>query len=619
VRGQPSAPIVRYKYAGGCLAEIHNSLGGLTRFRYDQARRLVQATDSRNYSFHWHYDANSGRCIKSYGDDGVLAGEAVYQGAQSTFTDPTGGQWHCKHYPDGALSHIVDPLGGVTQYIKDDDDRIALQIEPDGQEYTWLYDDTGKHIGRLSPFEELLPPEDEDPDPATALDHDGPETALEWLWGRGHASATLVMPRLPSSVLASLSPPPVLTSTSVYDGAGNVVQTTYAGGQTDAFQYDGEGNEVAHRDTRGNWWQQQVVSWNLVGAERTPLGSITQYGYSHLTECTFVIDANGNRTDYLRNAQQDIVEIVQNGKPYLRYKHTVGGTVLEELDGNDVTLVKYAADDRGLHTAATLATGETYTYAYDVYGNFIDASSSLHKVEQRHDERKLAADLRDGIGIEHEYDEDGVTLSVFFQKFRIEYTSDEKGVTVATPDGSEHQFWREADGTLARENGNGTGEAQAFDAEARLVSRACWRGQGFGANVTWACRYSYDLEGLLLEAFDSERGPTRYTYDADKRLITQQGPGGAPQEYRYDVGGNLSYTPAHGPIERLKDNLLAHSHAERFEYDDRQRLAKRIWHDGKETLYTYDSADQLVEVTWSDRPEKWRAAYDGLGPRCIPS
>ncbi len=132
--------------------------------------------------------------------------------------------------------------------------------------------------------------------------------------------------------------------------------------------------------------------------------------------------------------------------------------MLEELDGNDVTLVKYAADDRGLHTSAALASGEKYTYAYDAYGNFTDASSTLHKVEQRHDERKLAADLRDGLGIEHEYDQAGVRLSVFLQRFRIEYTSDEKGFTVETPDGSQHRFWREADSTLARENGNGTGK-----------------------------------------------------------------------------------------------------------------------------------------------------------------
>lgn len=614
-RGQPPAPMVRYGYAGGCLTEIHNSLGGVTRFRYDQARRLVQATDSRNYSFHWHYDARSGRCIKSYGDDGVLAGEAVYQGTQSTFTDPTGGQWHYKHYPDGALSHVVDPLGGVTQYVKDDSRRITLQIEPDGQEYVWLYDDDGKHVGRLSPFEELLPPEDEDPDPASDLDHDGPEKPGEWLWGRGHASATLAMPRLPGPVLASLAPAPALTSISAYDGAGNVVQTAHAGGQVDTYHYDTEGNEVAHLDTRGNWWQQRIVSWNLVGAERSPLGSVTEYGYTHLTECSFVIDANGNRTDYLRNAQQDIVEIVQNGKPYLRYKHTVGGTVLEERDGNDVTLVTYTSDKRGLHASSTLASGESYTYAYDVLGNFTDASSSLHQVQQRHDERKLSADLRDGVGIEHEYDEDGVVRSAFFQRFRIEYTNDERGVTVETPDGNQHRFWRESEGTLARENGNGTGEAQVFDREGRLVSRACWRGQGQDATPTWSCRYNYDLEGLLLEALDSERGPTRYAYDADKRLLTQHGPGPVQHEFRYDAAGNLSYTPAHGPIERRQDNYLSHSHVERFEYDAQHRLAQRVAPDGTETHYTYDSADQLIEVTWSDRPEKWQAAYDGLGRR----
>jgi RHS repeat-associated protein len=614
-RGPPAAVIVRYRYADGCLSEIHNSLGGITRFRYDSARRLVQATDSRYYSFHWHYDSKSGRCIKSYGDDGVLAGDAVYRGTQSTFTDATGGEWHYKHYPDGMLSHVVDPLGGITQYVKDDLGRIALQVQPDGQEYVWLYDDDGKHIGRLTPFDELVPPEDEDPDPPSGLEHDGPETPVEWLWGRGHASATQAMPRLPGPVLASLAPAPALTRVSTYDGAGNVVQTTHAGGQVEYYQYDTEGNAVAHLDTRGNWWQQRIVSWNLVGAERTPLGSVTQYGYSHLTECTLVTDANGNRTDYLRNAQQDIVEIVQNGKIYLRYEHTVGGTVLEERDGNDVSLVSYTADERGLHSSATLASGEKYIYAYDSLGNFSEASSSVHKIEQRHDGRRLSADLRDGVGVEHEFGEDGVTLSVLFQRFRIEYESDAKGVSVTSPDGGAHRFWRDSDGTLGRENANGTGEAQVFDGTGRLVSRACWRGEGPQAIPTWVCRYSYDLEGLLLETLDSERGPTRYAYDADKRLLSQQGKGSAQHDFRYDAAGNLTYTPAHGPIDCHKDNVLAHSHVERFEYDDRHRLARRVKYDGTETSYLYDSVDQLVEVTWSDRPEKWKAAYDGLGRR----
>ncbi|MEO6598303.1 MAG: RHS repeat-associated core domain-containing protein, partial [Polyangiaceae bacterium] len=614
-RGQAPALVAQYGYGNGCLTEIRNALGGLTRFRYDLARRLVQTTDSRSYRFHWEYHATSGRCVKSYGDDGLLAGEASYAGTQSKFSDPTGGHWHFKHYPDGALSHIVDPLGGITQYIKGDDGRISAQVDPDGQQYRWLYDDTGKHIGRLSPFDEFLPPEDQDPDPPRELDHNGPETPVEWLWGRGHASSTTSMPKLPSAVLASLARPAPLTSSAVYDGLGNVLQRKYAAGQVDTFQYDTEGNEVAHLDTRGNWWQKRIASWNLVGAERTPLGNVTEYGYTHLTECNLVVDAIGNRTEYRRNARQDIVEIVQNGQPYLRYKHTVGGTVLQELDGYDVPLVTYATNDQGLHASSTLASGEQYTYAYDDLGNFTDASSSVHKIEQQYVGRRLIGDWRDGVGIEHDFEQAGVMLSILFDRFQVEYDNHANGVTITTPDGSQHRFWREPDGTLVRENGNGTGEAQIFDDEGRLVSRACWRWHAQGAAPRWVAHYAHDLEGLLLEVLDSERGHVRYTYDADKRLVTQQGPGAAPYEYRYDGAGNLSFTPTHGPVERSQDNLLVHSHIERFEYDDRLRLAKRTRYDGTQTRYVYDSADQLIEVTWSDRAEKWQAGYDGLGRR----
>jgi YD repeat-containing protein len=232
-------------------------------------------------------------------------------------------------------------------------------------------------------------------------------------------------------------------------------------------------------------------------------------------ECGIVIDPNGNRTDYLRNAQQDIIEIVQNGKAFLRYKHTVGGTVLEVLDGNDVTLVAYTTDNRGFHASATLASGESYTYAYDDFGNFTDASSSIHKVEQQYVGRRRIGDWRDGVGIEHDFERAGVMLSVFFERFRIEYLNETDGVVVRTPDGTQHRFWRESDGTLARENGNGTGEVQVFDSADRLVSRITWRGQGQAATPTWATRYKYDLEGLLLGVQDTQQGPTRYVFDPE--------------------------------------------------------------------------------------------------------
>ena len=63
--------ISRYSYDRGCLVTWQDALGATARMRYDDARRMVQGTDRRGYSFHWQYDPHTGRCIKSHGDDGL--------------------------------------------------------------------------------------------------------------------------------------------------------------------------------------------------------------------------------------------------------------------------------------------------------------------------------------------------------------------------------------------------------------------------------------------------------------------------------------------------------------------------------------------------------------------
>ena len=615
IRGQPPVSISRYKYLDGCLSEWGDAVGAASRFRYDAARRIVQATDRRGYSFHWHYDPRSGRCIKSYGDDGLWSIEARYDAGRSFFTEPDGGVWSYKFYPDGTISHLIDPNGGVLQYLKDENGRIDQQITPAGLVYTWLYDENGKHTGRATPFGTVVPPEDDVPNPPSPLRHRGPTTQAGWLWGSGHAQEVAPLPMLPSIVSTQLAKPSAEVSVSAFDHAGGVVENRLADGRVERFQRDPEGNVVARGDTRGNWWWKHIQSWNLVGAEKSPLGAITQYAYTHRQKRCLIVDANGNRTEYRRDRTQRVIEIVQNGKPYLRYKRGVHGAVMEERDGDDVLLVRHETNDVGLHTKSMLASGERYAYAYDSLGNFIEASSSAHRVERKFEDRRLLADLRDGEGIAHVFDDAGIRKSTFLERFAIEYENTPAGVNVSTPDGGRHRFWRDAEGVLCRKNANGTGEALVFDAHDRLASRACWQTTDGVMGIAWVSRYRYDAEGLLEEVVDTEFGATRYEYDADCRLVTQQGPGQAKFDYRYDLGGNLTFTPTHKRIERLQDNLLAFSHLERFEYDSRQRLSRRIRFDGTETRYTYNSADQLVRVEFGDRPEVWKAAYDGLGRR----
>jgi len=614
-RGQPLHPVARYAYHEGCLVEWRDAVGGSARFRYDVVRRMVQGTDRRGYSFHWHYDPSTGRCIKSYGDDGLWGVEARYEGAQSFFTEPDGGTWGFRFHPDGTVSHVVDPCGGVTQYVAGEGGRITKQVTPSGRVFHFQYDKNGKHTGRVGPFRTVVPPEEEAPNPPSGLGHRGPGKPSEWLWGRGHARAVAPLPKLPGAVAEQLAvprePPPELTR----DAAGRVVRRTYASSEVEYMQRDAEGNLVAQSDTKGNWWQKHIVSWNLVGAERSPLGSVTQYAYTHRQKRSLIVDANGNRAEYLRDRAQRVTEIVQNGRSYLRYRRGVDGAILEESDGDGVWLVRHQTNRLGLHTQTELQSGERYTYAYDRLGNFTEASSSRHQVKRGFLSRRLIEELRDGRGIAHRFDDDGVTESVVFGRFRVTYVNAPGGVRVVTPDGGEHHFWRDAEGVYCRQNQNGTGEALAFDAQDRLVSRACFRSSADGVATTWVSRYRYDAEGLLCEVLDSELGRASFEYDADQRLVSQRGPGALRFDYAYDLANNLSLTPAHGRVLALPDNLLAHSNRERFEFDSRQRLAKRVGADGVETHYTYDSHDQLVEAAFSDRAEVWRAAYDGLGRR----
>jgi RHS repeat-associated protein len=621
-RGQRPLTVSRYVYEDGCLVEWHDPLGAIARFRYDSAHRMVQGTDRRGYSFHWHYDGKTGRCVKSYGDDGLWGVEAKYEGTTSTFTEPDGGEWTFKHYPDGSIWYVIDPLGGVKQYVKDDRGRIARQIMPGGKTYEWLYNAEGKHIGRLDPFGYRCPPEDAEPNPPNPLEHRGPETPMQWLFGRSlrrcHPGSD-AFPTAVRAVLSSLRPASSIGSPMpkpAHDSVGRIVEQPYLGGSSEHFKHDAEGNVVARQDPNGNWHTQEITSWNKIGAQKSATGAVTRYGYSHRGEVTSIVDGNGNVTKYLRDKRQRISTIVVNGVVLVSYAHDQHDSVVEERDAYGRLLITYETTSLGLYSSAKLAEGEQYTYEYDAFGNITNASSSQHEIKQKYDACRRTHDLRDGLGVAHVFRSRQLVTTSYFGKFIVKYTSNAGGCQVQTPDGSKHTFWFTDRATIVRQSGNGTCEAMCFDDAERLAARVCWTHLDRASNQpSWQTRYRYDAAGRLLETIDSDVGRVEYAYDADGRMVQQTDPDGSERYYRHDDADNLWYTPRHHHIELLPGNLLSFSYIERFEYDARARLARRHQPDGSVTSYVYDSSNQLIEVRWSNRVHVWRAAYDGLGRR----
>jgi RHS repeat-associated protein len=618
--GQPLV-ISRYVYADGCLVEWHDVFGAVTRLRYDAARRMVQGTDRRGYSFHWHYDAASGRCIKSQGNDGLWGVEAKYQGMQSTFTEPDGGAWTFKHYPDGRISHIVDPLGGVKQYVLDPaSDRIVKQIQPGGFEYEWLYDKRGKHTARRDPYGNLVPPEDIEPNPPDPLQHDGPQTHQEWLWGRPlrrlQRSARTVGPWAASGInqLRALLPPPT-DPVEIRDAQGRLEQRSWSDGSTQRFLRDAEGNITSYQDRRGDYWSREYGSWNLVVADRTPLGATARFDYSHREQRTHVVEWSGHRTDYERDQLQRVSTVVHDAKPYLRYLYDKNDAILAELDGSGAPLVKHERDALGLRAKSELASGESYTFRHDEHGRCLEASSDLHEVLQQHDDDLRKLDVRDDKGVRHRYDAKGrPILTKYLGLAGVIYDyPDDATLVVTTPDGSRHTFWHHGD-VVVRENGNLTKEATLFGPEEVLAGRLCWREDSALQAAFWSTSYRYDPAGNLVLSVDSGLGATRYEYDPDNRLIRQTD-SREQRNYEYDLSSNLTRTPRHRVITYGAMNVLRSADTERFEHDERYRLKSHDRPGGAIVNYRYDSLGQLVEVTWNERPEVWRAAYDGLGRR----
>jgi RHS repeat-associated protein len=615
--------ISRYVYAAGCLSSWQDALGASAHMRYDAQRRMIQGTDRRGYSFHWEYDARSGRCVRAHGDDGLWGIEADYQGSQSVFKEPDGGEWTFKHFPDGIVSHRLDPEGGVLEYVRDERGRIVEQITPGGRSYVWLYDEEGLHYGRADAWGNQFAPEDDDPEPDDPFEPDPPLSARHWLWGRpleqlpespGLLTAVIAreLEQLGLSIFGEPSPRPEPRR----DALGRPLERVDAGGVIERYEYDAEGNVIAIEDCHGNRARREISSWNLLGAEISALGHANRYEYTHREVVRAIVDAAGNRTDYVRDALQRVRKERRRGRSWASRSYDANDVRIEERDAQGLALFRVLTDEQGLPGEIQLASGEAYRFSHDERGRLELCSSTQHEVTLQHLRELRCADRRDGAGIEHAYESWlGIRRSTYLDRFVVDYGYHSgPGVLIRTPDGREHRVCSGGRGLVLRHNGNGSSEATVFDDEQRLCARVCWESERAHRGSTWSERYRYSGAGELELWIDSATGPTQYEYDADHRLVRARGASGE-LVYAYDAVDNLVGAPGAALIEYDPGNRVRRANLTLYEHDDRERRVRMLRPLGGSVQYEYDSRGQLVRVNWSERAEVWTAAYDGIGRR----
>ncbi len=615
--------IARYRYdRAGCLVASTDARGATMTYGYDSRRRMMRETDANGYSFSYRYDGH-GRCIESAGQDGLWRVLLDYQPGRTVVTRADGGKWTFLYNAAHTVTRILDPYGGVTGRVLGGDGRVACEVDSGGRVMSWLYDRRGANTGRLDQWENRWPTRKDAPALPNARVLEVPATPLAQQWGEGSPEDMpdrMLLPPEIEALAASVAAPacPLCTPEEQHDAVGRVVVRTDEHGNAELLHRDAAGNLVRLRDKDGRDYHYTIASWNLRESETNPMGHTVRYRYTAKAGIAAIIDANGNESAYTYDLKGRIASVTRHGRLRETYRYDAGDRLIQKRDGQGNLLLQFEVGEHGLHSKRMLASGETHYYEYDVRGNFTKASTDRFDILIDYDEDgRRIADKRDGSGVDHEYFEDRLASTTWFDRFVVRYDLVALGETlIRTPAGGRHRLLRSNDGRVHLHLGNGLNLLCSFDTAGRCTGRLVWRdGPSEAARGARGVRYQYSAMGELQRVIDSEAGTTEYQYDAAHRLIGETREGWPVRRFQYDAAGNLLLAPDGSSMRHAEGNRLSDTSSAVFHYNERNHLAHEIAADGRRTTWRYNSLDLLVQVEWSDRPEVWTAEYDGLSRR----
>jgi len=635
------APLLTYRYdARGNLVQTEDGAGHGYAFDYDGANRLIQRRGRKGFCFRYRYDAE-GRCVFSAGDNNWYGVALTYDvpGRLTTVKKPDGGVWAYKFLPGGKLAEVRDPLGGVRKYLYDAMGRATHEVDPLGNVTEHVLDAAGAPIRRVLPTGHGQPAE-EDPNAFDPLEPPIATTAAQYHFGRllGIPAPRLPTPAelaildLPATAVAHATtrpdPDPAASKATpykvqplglkwwpapshgrVFNELGKLVEQTDEAGRVRQWSYDGSGNLAVHRDFDGGTWRFDYGTWHLLAGLTSPIGATTRFTYTTNEQTASVHDPGGTLSRYDYDQADYLVAVHRHGRTRETYLRDAAGNLVEKHTGDGRLLLRREIGPGNLVTRRVLASGEEHRYVHDKHGRCVRATTKRATVERRYDPLgQLGADLRDGKGLERRALGGGLAEAVWFDRFVIGTRASVDGVVEITdPAGGCHRLRRLGHGFLAAEFANGTRAISQFDDRGRCLLKDIRPATG----RAWTRRYSWSGEGELRRVEDSALGEIRHAYDAAHRL-TGRLIGGQTEAYIQDAADNLLAQPGLAGVRLRDGNRLAEANGERFDYDDRDHLARRQGAAGR-TDYAYDSCDRLVRATTP--AGSWTAEYDAFGRR----
>jgi RHS repeat-associated protein len=672
----PPKPLVRYEYdAQGDLARARDALDHGERYAY-RNHMIARRTLASGFNFHFDWDRwePEGRCLRSWGDDGIHDCRFEWEeDGISRVVDSRGGVTEYHHDENGLLLRETSPEGRTRRYVHDDALLMIASIDAAGRATRYDYDAGGQLVAVVDPLGQVR-----------RFEHDAQgrwlstTDALGQAWRRSYDAAGRLASAqdaaggvttfeyneqgLPARIVDAMGG----VRTLIWDEASRLVAEIGADGIRHRYQYDAADRIVAAitQDRRTTRYQYDDVD-RLV-AVLTPDGARTLMSYDECGRLVRFVDGLGHATDYrygdgldgiserrdplgqvlryhydternlvgLTNAKgevyrlhydkdENLVEEIGFDGRVLRYRYGDAGT----LDASALKVsgpggqpawrvTKFERDPLGRLLKKVFHDGTASEFGYDALGRMTRAACADHVVTFAYD--ALDAVVRETQGdavISHEFDKLGRrTATVTPEGKEIRFERDQAGRVVRTlwqgQPLTQHRY-DELGQEVARSQGNLVSTFD-YDPMGRLARhQAVQRG---AASPVLGRRYEWDPAGRVSSIEDLRHGRKSYVYDPADQLVEVKGL--VPERFAYDPAANLvaTETASGGRVEGNRLTMLGDRH---FQYDEAGNLvAQRRGKGGSlVTRFAYDGDNQLVRIESTGQSSTY--TYDALRRRIV--
>jgi RHS repeat-associated protein len=597
-----------YTYdANGNVNQITDAEGGITRFTHDVMGHALTTTDARSNVWTNTYDA-IGRQLTAANPLGhTTTSQYDKVGNRTRSIDPAGNATVMTYDARDRPLTTTDPLGGVSTLTYDAEGRLLTSTDASGERTTQAHDLRGRLITMTDGVGNIT--RTEYGTPANGLD--GLIAAMVYPTFReeyrydNRNRRTQAIRVLPAE---TGQPERRETTTTSYDGQGNVIAIVDALGRTTQTAFDRLNRQVEVTD---------------------PIGSKARYTYDTRGNLLSLTDANGNTHRFTFDKRDRTRTEARPMGQTIRYAYDAMGNLIERTDArNQRQIHTFDSANRKIKTetfaASSTTPAKTITYSYDARGlmtGYVDGRTSAT----------------------YTYDTKGQKLNeaVNYGRFTIThsytYHSNGQTATYTAPDGSVIGYAYTGHGELREVTLPGAGAVtmsdfrwlrpqtirypggaeriQRFDALTRvqeITVRA-------GTEVRMDYRYAYDAVGNVT-TIDTEHGRYRYAYDALDRLTEADYPNGPGNDQINDSFASDTFPFAddrfgHDPLgNRTTSQAQPGPWAYNANYELTQSpLGRRGYNEAGSTIEVRDPADQLRQRFVYDEEERPVEVANGGG------